>query len=282
MNILILRSIDNGTAKDDYSVRMNSSYADRVIGHLSDRGAFCFSCADLCIKCRASYDLDFSESITAVIEFPAVLPAILDDPEEFLPEKVHSHDILIAISVHEEILISFIQKFSEFKGIIVPIEETDWISPYAVNKIIEICNEKGIECAFPKPFCSFDPQEGVLARFRKEFSIGKPDMDFRIHSGMVADVRVISSAPCGATYYVARNLKNTWVGEELLLRGDLLLSAYPCTAGHSVDREFNDSITHQAVKVQHGMLKELHQGCLNKSIPFSAGEKETQDVSVKI
>jgi hypothetical protein len=240
--------------QDEYSVRMNTAYADRIIGHLTDTGMYCSSCQDKCITCRGSYDLDLSKSIAGIINVPSVLPAIVDDPEEYLPEQIPYHDILIAVSVHEELIAAFIEKFSGSKGVIVPIEESDWISPHAISRITHMCREKGIEYAFPKPFCSFAPQGGVLADFRKEFRIGRPEVNFTVTNGIVEQTEVVSSAPCGATYYVARNLEKRAVNDKLFLKGDMLLSAYPCTADHSLDREFNDSITHEAVKIQRQQL----------------------------
>jgi len=239
---------------------MNTAYAERVIGHLTDTGTYCSSCQDKCITCRASYDLDFSDSVAGIIDFPSVLPAVLDDPEEYLPEKVPHHDICIAVSVHEELIISFIREFSGSKGFIVPVEESHWISPHGISMVKEICEQKGIESAFPKPFCSFAPQTTILREFRKQFKIGMPEVRFTVQNGIVQKTRVISSAPCGATYYVARNLEKKAVDNDLLLAADMLLSAYPCTADHSLDREFNDSITHEAVKIQ----KQVLTVCLQK------------------
>lgn len=254
MNVLILRSIDTGTEPDEYSVQMNTAYAERMIGHLTDTGSYCSACGNACIQCRSRYDLDFSDSIVSVIDVPAVLPVMIDDPEAFFPAEIPEHDILICISVHEELIISFVKQLQACSGVVIPIEETEWISSFAKNRVRDLCAEKGMECAFPKPFCSFAPQTGALARFREQFRIGRPEIEFSVRDGVVEQARVVSSAPCGATYFVARSLETEKVNEELLYTADLLLSSYPCTAGHSPDPEFNDSITHQSVKIQrHGI-----------------------------
>ncbi len=259
MEIVILKSgPDTGIRQgDDYSVTMNTSYSRRLIGHLTDAGDYCHACAENCISCRKKYSLDLSHLIAGVYSFSSVLPVMLDDPEELVPQDVIQHDILIGVCVHEEILISFIRKHPIARGIIIPIEESNWVSPYA-KKIIEgLCTEMGIEVAFPKPFCSFNPRDGFLREFQKETRIGKPDICFSVENGKITGAKVLCSAPCGATYYVARHLTGRTVDKELVYAIDSLLSSYPCTAGREVDREFNDSITHKAVQIQRDILRGL-------------------------
>jgi hypothetical protein len=258
MKILILRSIPNSIpAKDDYGISMDVHYADRVIGHLSDKGEYCKACQDDCISCRKGYKLDFSDSIAGILEFPARLPAILDDPEEYLPKSLPEHEVIIAIAVNEELLLALAERLNSTRGLIVPQEGSNWITPNYIQKISALCRENGIESAFPKPFCSFQASEGILAEFMKEFRIGRPRVSYKLKDGKIIKARVEVSAPCGATYYTCRGLTGRGIDEDLKFIIDNRLSAYPCTADHAVDREFNDSITHQAVKIQREILESL-------------------------
>ncbi len=254
MKILILRSVKTGITKNQYSICMDTLYADRFIGNITDKGTYCSACGKKCVSCRSHYRLDFSSNIAGVIDFPSVLPAIIDEPEEYLPDRIPSHDVIIAVAVNEEILISFVKKFSESKGIIVPIERSNVISPHAVSVITELCSEKGIEISFPKPFCAFSPAGGVLKAFMEYFRIGKPSVDFNVENGTITEAKVITGAPCGATYFTARGLAGKNVDDDLPFIIDKQLSSYPCTADTAVDREFKDSITHQAVKIQRDVL----------------------------
>ena len=237
---------------------MNTSYGKRFLGHIRDRASYCSSCGGACISCRKDYDLDFSESISEMISFPATLPVMLDDPEAYMPETVKEHDILIAISVHEEILVSFVQHCTSAAGIIVPIEEPWWISPYVKGKLKGLCSSRGIEIAFPKPFCSFDPRNGVLKDFKNMFRIGRPEIEYSVVHKRIEKTTVLCSAPCGATYFVARNMKGMKVDGELVQTVDSLLSAYPCTASTELDREFGDSIIHRSVQLQRKVLRDLN------------------------
>ncbi len=257
MRILILKSVQNKSIKDRYSICMDCNYANRVIGHLTDKGDYCKACYDKCISCRKSYNLDFSKDISGIIDFPSVLPAIIDEPEKFLPDKIPVHDVIIAIAVNEEILISFMKKFTLSKGLIIPIERSNWITPNTVNEITGICKKNGIEISFPKPFCSFNPKHGIFYEFMKYFRIGKPKINFKIDNNTIIETEVLVSAPCGATYFTAKGLKNMNINNDLKFIIDKRISSYPCTADTSVDSEFKDSITHQAVKIQRDILKSI-------------------------
>lgn len=254
MNIVILKSIKNLYPEDEYTITMDTKYADRVIGHLSNRHDFSDTYGQKCHDCRTGYQLDYLKNIVKIYEFPATLPFMLEDPEEYLPESVPEHDVLVAISVNEEIIISFIKKFPVFKGIIIPIEDGSWITPYGIKSISQICKEKGIEVAFPKPFCSLNPQEGVLLEFRKYFKIGKPEIKFTVDNETIKEARVIYSAPCGATYYTACHLHGKKLQDDLEYIIDSSLFHYPCIGGSNIDKDFNDSVMHHAVKLQRSLL----------------------------
>lgn len=243
---------------------MNTTFANKFIGHITDRKGFCTSCERGCSGCRRDYNLDFSHSIAGILSFPAHLPMILDNPQDYLPERIPDHDILISIAINEEILISFIETYPHFIGLIIPIEEPDWISPYAINTITEMCIGKNIETSFPKPFCSFNPQSGILKEFKDYFKIGVPELKINIQNDKITRTLVACSAPCGATYFTAKGLVGKGLDEDLILTIDKLLSSYPCTAGTELDREFQDSIIHRAVQIQRNVLRSIKHRMPNR------------------
>jgi len=257
MNIVILRSVKNLYPEDEYTITMDTKYADRLIGHLTDRSDLSETYKDECHGYRNGYQLDYTKDIIKVYEFPATLPFMLEEPDEYLPESVPEHDVLVAISINEEILISFIKQFPVFKGVVVPIEDASWITPYGVKTIGEICKEKGIEVAFPKPFCSFDPQEGILLEFKNYFRIGKPEIGFSVENDEIKEAKVKCSAPCGATYYTACRLHGKKLDDDLEYIIDSSLFHYPCISGSNIDKDFNDSVMHHAVKLQRSLLLPL-------------------------
>ena len=208
-------------------------------------------------RIRKEYNLDFSEDIVDTLTFPATLPAIIDDPVSYLPRDIPHHDILIALAVNEELLYSFLKQFPQSRAVIVPIEETHWVSPFAISSIRELCNRNRIEISFPKPFCHFNPSSPILKDFKKRYKIGIPELQIHTENRVIKELYVKCSAPCGATYYTAQGLKGKSLDDDLILVIDKCLSSYPCTAGTELDREFEDSIIHHAVKIQRNVLSSI-------------------------
>ncbi|MFH1707355.1 MAG: DUF166 family protein [Planctomycetota bacterium] len=259
MRVLILRSVPGGGPAGPFTVRMDTACAERVLRHLQGGEDACSACGRRCVQCRARYDLDRSGAIAGVIDFPAVQPAVVEEPEACLPAAAPAHDILLAIAVQEQILAAWAARFPA-RGIIVPREHGDWISPHGMQTLADIARRQGAEVAFPRPFCNFAPAGGVLAAFQSAFGIGRPAVAAAVADGRITHATVRCSAPCGATYYVARHLEGAAVDRELPYRADMLLSAYPCTASHAVERDLGDSIIHEAVKVQRRALAGLLAG----------------------
>jgi hypothetical protein len=264
MRVLILRSERHSRregAEGAYIQEFSSPYADRVIGNIVGEDDFCVSCGPDCIACRKIYDRKFSENIAGVISFPNTLPYLIERPDHFVPGKVPSHDILLAINIHEQILIEVIRKCRAWgtRGVVAPIEDPDWISGATRARAEEICRECQVEIDFPKPFCTFDPPaHGVLDQFRNRFHIGKPKVDIHVQDGRIASADVRVSAPCGATYYIARWLEGKSVDDDLEF--DVVskrLHSYPCTGSMKWDKELNDTVLHMAGQAHREILTGL-------------------------
>jgi hypothetical protein len=247
MKLLILRSEATGIEKkpeDHYLLECDTSYANRVIGNLRGYENFCTSCAAECINCRTPYRRNFSENIVGVFSFPSVLPYVLENPDAYVPANVARHDVLLIIAIHEQILLECVKQCPNWgtKGVVVPLEGPHWISPSTRTKAQKICEGHGIEIAFPKPFCAFKPPEGgVLARFRRAFHVGYPEVELTVKDGRITKTNVKVSGGCGSTYYIARWLLGKRVDEDLEFEVlSKRLHSYPCTASMERDPELND------------------------------------------
>ena len=250
MKLLILRSEksekseENEPLDDCYVQRFNTRYADRVIGNLYGAPTFCSACVADCIQCRKPYKRSFGREIVDIITFPSVLPHVIENPWQYVPDDVTAHNVMLVIAIHEQILLEFLKLCKHWgtKGVVVPIEEPDWISNSARNQARALCEARGIEIAFPKPFCSFKPPEGsVLARFRQRFHIGHPEVELTVKDGRIRKANAKVSGPCGSTYYIARWLLGRRIEEDLVT--DVIskrLHSYPCTASMERDPELND------------------------------------------
>ena len=264
MRILILRSQRRKKGRgprDAYTQEFGTSYAEKVIGNLIGKEGFCASCGPDCNACRRPYDRRFAQNIVGVIAFPAVLPYLLEDPGRYVPRAIPPHEILLAIDIHEQILVELLKRIvgGPTRGVVVPVEAGDWISGSARKQAEAICLSRDVEISLPKPFCSFEPPAGsVLAEFRRRFHIGKPAVELTVREGKIerADVKV--SAACGATYYVARWLAGKRVDDDLKYEVVAKrMHSYPCTASMKWDHELGDTIMHVASQAHYEILAAL-------------------------
>ena len=228
----------------------DGAYAARFTKHIVDDPSLCIGCAEDCDHCRYSYRIDFSENLVGVLKLPIELPLFADDTDFYLPPELPEHDVTIALNVHEDLLTDLpaLAKAAGSKALIVPAEAPDWISRGVKRRLVETCKELDIEVAFPKPFCSLEERPGypVINEFIRKFRIGKPKLQIFVHEGEIVNTQVDCCAPCGCTYFVAKNL----IGKRLTptINEDLTAKywhSYPCVGSMQMDSELGDTILHR-------------------------------------
>jgi hypothetical protein len=229
-------------------------FMERVIRNLINDPCFCQSCGLYCESCKYNV-YSFVKNVRSAIQLPssADLPAFIDNPEEFMPKKLPQADICLASGLHKDLLLELPNQLKKagIKALIAPVE--DWIEvPLGVrNQVEDRCKELGIECAFPKPFCTLEPQadKPTIARFIEETKVGRPLLEITL--AMVDKKEVIEcavvrrSAPCGSTWYIAHKLAGVSTKKEELY--DAIAKAhhsYPCTATMNTDPETKEPILH--------------------------------------
>jgi thymidylate synthase len=232
----------------------SKDFMERVIRNLINDPCFCQSCGLYCESCKYNV-YSFVKNVRAAIQLPnpADLPDFIDNPEEYMPKKLPKADICLASGLHKDLLLELPNQLKKagIKALIAPIE--DWVEvPLGVRKQVEAkCNELGLECAFPKPFCTLEPEKDKLtiARFIEETKVGRPMLEITL--AMVDKKEVIEcavvrrSAPCGSTWYIAHKLAGVSTKKEELY--DAIAKAhhsYPCTATMNTDPETKEPILH--------------------------------------
>jgi len=240
----------------------SGDFGERVIGNLINYSTFCISCADACTHCKED-KYGFADRIKGFFKLPApsLLPVFIEDSvSEYLPKEIPDADIAIVSEIHNDLLLELplILKDSGIKAMIVSQESAARI---ARPQIEELCEREGIEIVLPKPFCDLQPQDDkpVIKRFVAEFRIGRPEVRVEAdRRGRIAHVDVLRSAPCGSTWFVAKQLarvevKNT---RELYDRISESHHAYPCTASMEKNRELGDTILHKAGYIIRAAVEE--------------------------
>ena len=231
----------------------DSAWADRFIKQLRNEREFCTGCGDRCLHCRDWRVPDFSEDIVGIIRFPSILPELLDDPAECLPKDLPPHDALVAIEIHEELLIELpkLAKAAGAKAMIAPVEAPEWVTRWGKDKLKAAAKQLNLEIAVPKPFCALVPGSGpTLDAFIEQFRIGRPVVEIEELDGRVAKAIAKISAPCGNSHYVAHSLQGHFIDETLQFEVCRYWHSYPCTGSMKKDPELGgDTILHKGGQI---------------------------------
>lgn len=209
-------------------------YADRLVAHFRGFGAE-----------------------VAPYLLPRDLPLIVDEPEEHLPPEAGRADVVIAVNMHQDLLVALPGLLAARGGraLIVPLEDPNWARPGLVRQVTDQCRRRGLECEFPKPFCALVPQSPVIAQFARETRSGHPVIRFREVGGVVVEAECQRGAPCGLTAVAVEKM----VGkgrEEALGSAYGLQAVYPCLATMALDPALGDTIMHLSGGLLHDAVQD--------------------------
>jgi len=208
-------------------------------------------------RVRAFLEAKAPGSVTQYL-LPASLPLMLDDPAEFLPPELGEGDVIIAIHLHPDLLLE-IPHAVKGKGaaaLIAPIEHPDWIRPGLQRQVTQACEQAGLECAFPKPFCSLEPVTPVISRFCESYRVGRPQLRLAWENGIITAAEVVRGSPCGCTEYLASQLVGKGGDEDLVRVASTAHHAYPCLAAMAPDPELGgETIMHRSVDLVRAAVR---------------------------
>lgn len=261
------------------AVLYSGSFGQKVLSHLRDVEKFCTGCAE-CTECRRQYALNYSRDIQLVWEQPDNLPAMLEeDPAEILPpvSALNGVHTVLAINLHQDILLSLQEHCSQagVKALVVPLEDPLWLQGGARRQAEQKARGAGLEVVFPKPFCSLREEDAhpEVNKFIRYFRLGFPQFSIRKLEGVIQEARVLQTSPCGAAYFVARNLAGVPADEKLSEIVGNKWHNYPCTASMKMDRELKDTILHCA--------GELHRAAVAAAVSLAEDRQRSLDPAVQ-
>ncbi|MCS7129817.1 MAG: hypothetical protein NZ872_00170 [Archaeoglobaceae archaeon] len=231
----------------DLGIIYSGKFGERFVCNLADPklcprfGACGIEICDLCKKYDFSSKISFVQSLPE----PNAIGLYVEEPEGYVQK--FSCDVLVAINVHPDILIS-LPKIGEFKALIVPACDQKWCSPGLRRQLSEKCEQIGIEFVSPKPFCSLIPRGNILRRFCDEFSLGRPEFFVELDDNAIISAEVLRSDPCGSAYYVAKKMKGFVIEDlsEFYKEIHQHQCAYPCMASMERDVELIEAPFHLA------------------------------------
>lgn len=172
------------------------------------------------------------------------LPDMIDDPDEFMPPDIPKADLLLSMqeeSSAAQLIIDF-AKAAEVRGVIAPIDNSEWLPEGMKNQIEQQLKEMGIDSVFPRPFCVLDETgHELFDQFAKCF--GKPKLALKWENDRITEVEVLVNAACGSAEHVAKQLVGQHI-DDAVEKAGLAHHHYPCLAAMKVEPDLEDTLMH--------------------------------------
>jgi hypothetical protein len=193
-----------------------------------------------------------------VWQAPAVLPPIVDYPEDYLPEEFPPADLILSFGEHKGIaeLLPDIAKMTGAQAVIAAIDNEAWLPRGLARQLRGWLEDIGVVCATPKPLCSLTETSCDIGRRKKieyddpyiaEFAryFGKPELEVQVdpETRRIVSVKVSRDAVCGCAHHVAEGLVGVSVDDAEREAG-LLHHHYPCLAAMGIDNDYGDTLMH--------------------------------------
>jgi hypothetical protein len=197
---------------------------------------------------------------------PAVLPPIVDYPEDHMPESLPQADLILSFAELKGVaeLLPEIAKMTGAKAVIASVDNETWLPRGLAKQLRGWLERIDVACATPKPLCSLtethfgitrrqkeEHNSPLIAEFAKYF--GKPKLNLTVDpkGRYVTAATVKRDAVCGCTRFTAEGLVGLSV-EEAEEKAGLLHHHYPCMASMGKDVDFGDTLMH----VSGNLMKE--------------------------
>ena len=207
------------------------------------------------VNIRANAPPDWS---IEVWQAPALLPPMMDYPEDYLPKELPPADLILAFGEHRGIaeLIPEIARMTDAQAVIAGVDNEAWLPRGLARQLRGWLADIGVACVTPKPLCALtDKDYGVrrreriaydhplIAEFARHF--GQPDLRVKVdpETRTIASVEVNRDTVCGCGRYVAERLVGVPVDEAEEQAG-MLHHHYPCMASMGKDSDFGDTLMH--------------------------------------
>ncbi len=179
--------------------------------------------------------------IVQVMKLPAVLPVVIDEPEQYLAE-IRDTDLVMTFVTQADILEEIARWCKEHDVVLVASGQK--------------LSGRGVFCP---PICCALVANDVLGPYAKLY--GAPVLKAKAEGGVLKEIHVKRGAPCGATWLAAKKVIGMAVEEGITRFG--LEVQFNCTANPAGwDPLWGSSPVHTAAKVhskalEHALDEEL-------------------------
>lgn len=199
---------------------------------------------------------------------PRMLPPVVDDPDEFVPQSLGPADLIVSFAEHAAVaqLIPEVARVTGAGAVIAGIDNEAWLPRGLARQLHEWLTAIDVTCVTPKPWCSLTETDYMVRRGQVEaydhptvaaFArvFGKPDVRITVEDGAVAAVEIARDSVCGSARFVADGLVGSSVGDAEEEAG-LLHHHFPCLASMDKDSDFNDTLMHVSGNIMRDLVAE--------------------------
>jgi hypothetical protein len=192
---------------------------------------------------------------------PALLPPMIDDPEDFLPPELPAADLILSFAEHKGVaeLLPDIARKTGAKAVIVAVDNEAWLPRGLANQLHSWLAAIDVACATPKPLCTLTERDYKVTRRQRvgydhpliaEFAryFGQPDLKITVdpNTRTITAAEVQRDAACGCTRHVAERLIGISV-DEAEEKAGLLHHHFPCLASMvKLDDYHHDTLMHES------------------------------------
>jgi thymidylate synthase len=194
----------------------------------------------------------------ATWQAPAVLPPVIDYPEDYIPASFEPADLILSFAENRGVaeLIPEIAGLCGARSVLAPVDNESWLPRGLARQLRGWLNDIGVFCATPKPLCSLTETDYLLARRDRvryedpliaEFArfFGRPEVRVAVDpdSRLITGVDVVRDAVCGCARYAAERLIGV-SADDAEQESGMLHHHFPCLASMGIDPDFSDTLMH--------------------------------------
>lgn len=193
-----------------------------------------------------------------VWQAPAVLPPVIDYPEDYLPEKLPPVDLILSFGEHKGVaeLLPDIAQMTGARAVLAAVDNESWLPRGLARQLHGWLERMDVACVTPKPLCSLTEADYLVSRSQRveysnpmiaEFAryFGQPNLKITVDpdTRQVTSASVQRDSVCGCARFVAEKLVGLSVDDAEQEAG-LYHHHYPCLASMGIDADFGDTLMH--------------------------------------
>lgn len=193
-----------------------------------------------------------------VWQAPAMLPIIIDYPEDYVPATLPPADLILSFGEQRGIaeLLPDIVRVTGARAVIAPVDNEAWLPRGLARQLRGWLQEMGVACVTPKPLCSLmerryniarrqwlEYDDPLVAEFARYFGQPKLHLTVDPQTRQISAAEVLRDTVCGCARFVAQGLVGM-SADEAEEKAGLLHHHFPCLASMGVDPDYGDTLMH--------------------------------------